>query len=238
MISYWLRGLIMNINSITLNDKKCLVYSDESPECIMIQPSGKEELESMGKKIEYIKANSGKQICFTSFEIKSWNDELTPWSAPPVFGKEDFGCGAPDTLGFIENTLIPYLHNLYPYIDNEHIILGGYSLGGLFSVWASYNSRSFGSVCGVSPSIWYDRFMETVAEKSTPFARNVYLSLGDTEGNTKNARMKRNGDCIQRLNEILKNSGINSIFEWNKGDHFAEPDIRTSKGFIWALNNI
>ena len=231
-------NIYMNNSIITLKGKKCLIYADESPEFILIQPQGKDGMTSLDNLIGYIKVNADRQMCFTAFEIKDWNDELTPWEAPQVFGKGNFGHGAADTLIFIENILIPYLLERYPGIDSDHVVLGGYSLGGLFSLWASYNSSIFGSVCGVSPSVWYDGFMETVAEKDIPKAGNIYLSLGDTESNTRNVRMKRNADCIRRLYELLKSSNINTILEWNKGDHFAEPDIRTAKGFVWCLNNI
>ena len=29
--------------------------------------------------------------------------------------------------------------------------------------------------------------------------------------------------------------GINCTLEWNQGNHFREPDIRTAKAFAWVM---
>ncbi len=30
---------------------------------------------------------------------------------------------------------------------------------------------------------------------------------------------------------------LNVTLEWNEGNHFTEPEIRTSNGFAWCINN-
>ena len=64
----------------------------------------------------------------------------------------------------------------------------------------------------------------------------VYLSLGDREERTRNPVMAQVGDAIRTGSDILKETGIDSILEWNNGNHFTEPDLRTAKAFAWLMN--
>ena len=41
-----------------------------------------------------------------------------------------------------------------------------------------------------------------------------------------------------KILEKLAEEGINNILEWNKGNHFMDPDRRTAKGFAWILKGI
>ena len=43
-------------------------------------------------------------------KVDSWNQDLSPWQVPPVFGDEDFGDGAANTLSFILSDLIPQIN--------------------------------------------------------------------------------------------------------------------------------
>ena len=36
--------------------------------------------------------------------------------------------------------------------------------------------------------------------------------------------------------EFLKDNGIDCVLEWNKGNHFKNPDMRTAKAFAWLMN--
>ena len=63
----------------------------------------------------------------------------------------------------------------------------------------------------------------------------VYLSLGDREEKTRNPVMSQVGNCIQKGYDWLTKCGINCTLEWNQGNHFREPDIRTAKAFAWVM---
>ena len=63
----------------------------------------------------------------------------------------------------------------------------------------------------------------------------MYLSLGDKEAKTRNAIMSTVDKRIQEVYECLKEKGVNCIFEWNKGNHFMDAEIRTAKAFSWLL---
>ena len=66
-------------------------------------------------------------------------------------------------------------------------------------------------------------------------ANSVYLSLGDREEKTRNPVMAAVGDRIREAYELLQGQGINTILEWNQGNHFRDADKRTAKAFAWLL---
>ena len=172
-----------------------------------------------------------------TFQISDWNNDLSPWNAPAVFGKDGFGDGAKNTLSFIEDVLIDCICEKYQIKNDIPIILGGYSLAGLFSLWSSYQSSSFNAIVGASPSVWFNGWEEFI-DKSSPLSNVIYLSLGDKEEKTKNQTMARVGKSIQKQEEVLNNRGIKTILEWNNGGHFQDSDIRLSRGFVWCINNL
>ena len=67
---------------------------------------------------------------------------------------------------------------------------------------------------------------------------SVYLSLGDKEEKARNPVMAQVGDCIRKQYELLVGQGVNTILEWNKGNHFQHTGERTAKGFAWLLNQM
>ena len=66
--------------------------------------------------------------------------------------------------------------------------------------------------------------------------KNVYLSLGDREEKTRNPVMAQVGSCIRSAYEMLQERGVCCTLEWNKGNHFKDPDLRTAKAFAWVMN--
>jgi hypothetical protein len=43
------------------------------------------------------------------------------------------------------------------------------------------------------------------------------------------------GDRIREAHDLLKEQGVNTILEWNPGNHFRDADIRTARGFAWVM---
>ena len=77
---------------------KTYEYGNPEAQIVLIKPVGEHELSSIGNEVDEIRRISGKDFCFRAFPVKNWNQELSPWKAPAVFGKEDFGDGAKETL--------------------------------------------------------------------------------------------------------------------------------------------
>lgn len=215
--------------------RECTVFSAEQPEVIVIQPVDDHELESLDREIAAIKALTDRPLIFAGFRVVDWNSELSPWEAPAVFGDAPFGKGAAETLAELENRLIPELIGRYSLGADVPVILGGYSLAGLFALWAGFSSERFTSAAGVSPSVWFPGWTE-FAEERSPAVRSIYLSLGRKEEKARNKTMAAVGNNIRRLHDILLSKNIPSILEWNEGGHFNEPELRTARGIAWCIN--
>ena len=112
--------------------------------------------------------------------------------------------------------------------------IGGYSLAGLFALWAAYQTDVFKGVAAASPSMWFPGFADNMRE-NTIHAKSVYLSLGDKEEKTRNPVMATVGDRIREAYNLLREQGINATLEWNQGNHFKDADIRTAKAFAWVI---
>ena len=226
----------MKKETILIADKTCIIYKSEQPEYLLIQPIDEHDLEVLENEVAVIQSLTNMSFTLVAFEIKNWQSELTPWTSPAVFGKVPFGEGASATLSFIKDTLIPQLEQMELFDKNGmQCVFGGYSLAGFFALWSSYQTKLFGGIAAVSPSVWYPQWME-YAEKNRPLATSVYLSLGDKEEKTKNPTMAQVGNCIRKQQELLAAQGINTILEWNPGNHFQHSDERTAKGFAWLIN--
>ena len=223
--------------NFVIDSKKCIGYITDTAKYLLIQPVDEHDIEVLDDEVTEIQKNTDKQFSLIAFKIEDWNKELSPWEAPPAFGKKSFGSGATDTLEFIESTLIPMAKERYDFSDNVKVILGGYSLAGLFSLWSAYKSNTFSGISAASPSVWFNGW-EKFMNNNTPLSNTIYLSLGDTEEKTKNKVMSAVGENIRKQEELLKNDNINTILEWNKGGHFSDSDIRVSKAFAWCIENL
>ena len=154
-----------------------------------------------------------------------------------MWGKESFGGNAAGTLRFLTEQAIPTLKQQFALPENVRIILGGYSLAGLFALWASTQTALFSGVAAASPSVWFPGWMEF--EQQHPIqAQRVYLSLGDKEEHTKNAVMAAVGDNIRTLHSRLTERGADCALEWNNGGHFKDADLRTARAFRWAMEDM
>lgn len=222
----------MTKNEISISRRSCFLYQDEAATHLLIQPIDEHDLEVLDQEVKAIKELSDKPFSLVAFMIKDWNQELTPWAAPPVFGRIPFGSGAEKTLEFITSQLLPEIQENIP-----HLILGGYSLAGLFALWAGYQTDKFEGIAAASPSVWYPQWIDFASE-NRPLAKSVYLSLGDKEEKAKNPIMAQVGNAIRKLHELLMEQEINTILEWNAGNHFVDSDKRMAKGFAWAINNL
>ena len=227
----------MKKETIQIEDRRCVIYMAGQPERLLIQPIDDHDLEVLDNEVAIMKGLTQKSFIMVAFEIIDWQRELTPWAAPAVFGKVPFSDGAEQILSFVKDVLLPELQKRQIYdADTMKCLIGGYSLAGFFALWSCYQTPMFQGVAAVSPSLWYPDWM-SYAENHKPLASFVYLSLGDKEERTKNPVMARVGECVRRQNELLAAQDINTILEWNQGNHFQHTDERTAKGFAWLMNH-
>ena len=227
----------MNKKEISIAGKRCFVFADESPEILLVEPMDERDLEFLNREIEALKSGTVRPFALATLIIEDWNNELTPWAAKPVFGKEPFGNGAPATLRLVEEELVPEMEAIFPTLKGAERILGGYSLAALFALWGAYEGYSFTGIAAASPSVWYPGWMDFVRSHK-PNASKIYLSLGDKEHKSRNRTMATVEDCIREYADILSGTnGIETTLEWNPGNHFVDADKRTAKAFLWAMKH-
>jgi hypothetical protein len=201
-------------------------YGKADATTVLIQPVGEHETSGMENEVGAIRKMAGEDFKLVAVKVDHWNDDLSPWNAPAVFRGESFGNGAAATLDRIVDCCKDKRLSYY---------IGGYSLAGLFSLWAACQTEVFSGVASASPSMWFPGFLDYLKEHPIR-SRAVYLSLGEKEEKVSNPVLKTVGDRIREGHELFRAQGVDCKLEWNEGNHFREPDMRTAKAFAWLLN--
>ena len=203
-----------------------LEFGNPKANIVLIQMVDDHDLEGIEREAGLISQHAMQDFHLMALKVGNWNNDLSPWQAKAVFGKEDFGGGADATLKEVLDLCTDRSKTYY---------IGGYSLSALFALWAAYQTDIFEGVAAASPSIWFPEFVDYM-EKNDLKASKVYLSLGDKEEKARNPVMAKVGDDIRRAHAILQKKQIVTTLEWNPGNHFRDPDIRTSKAFLWVMS--
>jgi len=177
---------------------------------------------------EIVNALGRNDFHLVALMSNDWNGDYSPWAAPPVFGKEGFAGNGRETLRWLMEECVP---NVEKDARPDNRIIAGYSLAGLFALWAAMETKMFSGVVSCSGSLWFPSWIDYLESKRLPHATNVYLSLGDKEEKTHNAVMASVGNNTRKTLEILK-SQCNATLEWNAGGHFNEPISRLAKGIV------
>ncbi len=156
-----------------------------------------------------------------------WNSDLSPWKARAVFrGQEDFSGGAPKYLQrLIEETIAQAECGL----NVRNRIIAGYSMAGLFAVYAACQSRLFSGCASVSGSLWFEGFLDYLRE-APQMPQYAYFSVGDRERFGRNRAFASIEDNTREAARICREKGSKTYFELNSGGHFADPIGRLAKG--------
>lgn len=168
-----------------------------------------------------------------------WEIDFTPWPAPTLQGGRPFADGsvlggAPAFLRWVEGELLPALAARFALNPAQNSVLG-YSLGGLFALWAVCQSEAFSQCACLSGSLWYPGWADFLKEHAPKPPQRVYLSLGKKEEKSGPAVMRAVGDATRQSAGLLAQSlGCEStVLEWNPGGHFAPALPRWEKALAW-----
>lgn len=253
------------MEKIELGGKVCYQMGNmESCQKLLIWVMGKHEKTEMEHVFELLSPILEKQKClFVAWQVEDWNRELSPWEAPAAFGDEAFlGQGA-QSLNWLTQVCIPHFQrrlaekrlvekclpekNLKEesFAENPEgipVFLGGYSLAGLFALWALHETELLSGAASCSGSLWYPGFVEYVkkkeAEGESEKSCSVYLSLGTKEAKSRNPVLSTIKERTEELYAFYQNRpDFHAVLEWNLGNHFTEPAERLLKGFRWLLED-
>lgn len=155
-----------------------------------------------------------------------WNHCMTPWK----YHDKNMG-----KTGGGEEFLSWFISEIYDEKYQRQYI-GGYSLGGLFALFAACEKELFDGVMSVSGSLWYPGALEYFNEKSIgKRIGKIYMSLGDKESLTKNAEREKVGFNTEKLAEVFgKTKEV--FFEYNRGGHFTDINGRIAKSILTEIN--
>lgn len=215
-----------------IDGKRITVFRNENREspiiyANMVTDAGQEVLDECRKL-------GCKPFHFVTVTNLRWDEELSPWAHEPVVSKNDRFTGeAEQYLRFMKEKIIPFAEST---IEPSCRIIAGYSMGGLFALYAPYRTDLFSKAVSASGSVWYPEFVSFV--KSHDFVKKpdaVYLSLGDKESRTRNPFLRQTEACMKELHSVYRENGINTVFELNPGNHYKDAAYRLAKGITWAL---
>lgn len=219
---------------ITLSGVRCTAPEPDAEGMLLLwpcHPHEGNEPQRMRDALEQL----GAPVILAAFEITDWDRQLSPWRAPAAFGAEELGGEGEKTLDWLTREYLPYLRQRCPHSTDAVIM--GYSLAGLFALWALYETPALqGAVC-CSGSLWIEGWEAYADAHPLPAGRAVYLSLGGREEKTRNPIMASVGDRTRAQEKRLKlaQPPVRCALEWNPGGHFADPVGRLIKGVRWML---
>lgn len=180
-----------------------------------------------------------KQGCpdFTLVTISglNWEAELSPWAAGGLFKySEMFTGGADAYLQFLTQQVLPHAEAGLNGILWRG--LAGYSLAGLFTVYALYKTDLFSRAASMSGSLWYPGFKDFALKNTLRIApQHLYFSLGDKEARARNQYLKTVQQCTEELAAHYRSLGINTCYELNPGGHYRDIISRSGAGIKWLL---
>lgn len=166
-----------------------------------------------------------------------WNHDMVPWDNPPIFkNAEPCTGGADDYLRLLTDFILPAAEKELAGPPCWRG-LAGYSLAGLFALYAMYGTDVFSRVASMSGSLWFPGIREYIA--SHEFKRSpdfLYFSLGDKESKTRNSVLKTVRENTEAIQSYYQNMGVHSAFQLNPGNHYSHAAERTAAGIAWLLN--
>lgn len=167
-----------------------------------------------------------------------WERDLTPGPCPPVFKN------GPPCAGGADAYLRSLLTEILPLATSalrgtpRWTGIAGYSLAGLFALYALYRTDVFSRAASVSGSLWFPGFIEFARREAMPRRPDrLYLSLGDREAKTKHPLMQTVQVCTEEYLRICADHGIDAVFERNPGGHFRDAALRIAKGIRAILTD-
>lgn len=168
---------------------------------------------------------------------KDWNRDMAPWDSPAAFKSgEPFSGGADEYLCLLVEEILPRAEKGLIGTPAWRGIVG-YSLGGLFALYAIYQTDIFSRVGSISGSLWFSGWKDYVLThepKRPPDC--VYFSLGDKESKTRNPILKSVRRDTEEIYAFYRAAGIDTVFQLNPGNHYNHAAERTAAGIAWLLS--
>ena len=223
------------MHTFITNDKTVTVFScseSESPIIYLNTFSGE------GQEVfEAVQATGCPTFTLVAISDLDWNHDMVPWDSPPAF-KNSTPCtgGANDYLRLLIEEIIPTAEKKITGVPSWRGI-AGYSLAGLFALYAFYQTDLFSRVGSMSGSLWFPSMKEYIfSHEPKQWPDRIYFSLGDKESKTRNLILRSVRQNTEEIQSFFQDKGIDTVFQLSPGNHYNHAVERTAAGIAWLLN--
>lgn len=174
---------------------------------------------------------AGRQSTIVTVPIGDWNANLTPWPAKGIYrGEPDFGGNAGQTLSGLVGEVIPAIEQAAGLAPERRAICG-YSLGGLFALYAFAHDARFGACACLSGSVWYEGWVDYLRElEFEGSGRFAFLSIGSKEKHAAPKILHHVQDQMGECADILRAHGCAAEFVVKRGSHMSFVQERFDAG--------
>ena len=191
-----------------------------------------------GRKVyEAAQATGCPPFTLVAISDLDWNHDMVPWDSPPAFkNAEPCTGGADDYLRLLTREIIPTAEKELPGVPSWRGI-AGYSLAGLFALYAIYRTDLFSRIGSMSGSLWFPGMKDYIfSHESKRWPDCVYFSLGDKESKTRNPILRSVRQSTEEIQAFYQDKGIDTVFQLNPGNHYDHAAERTAAGIAWMLS--
>ena len=70
-----------------IGGRDCILYTMEGARIVLLQPVDDHDQNLLDGEVEMVRSLTEVPFNLVAFGIKDWMSDLTPWPAPPTFGK-------------------------------------------------------------------------------------------------------------------------------------------------------
>lgn len=181
---------------------------------------------------DVVTAAAGLHATVVRVPVRNWNDSLTPWPAPGLRPDEPaFGGHADETLTELMGAVIPEVECAHGLAPARRAICG-YSLGGLFSLYAFAREGSAFAACAcLSGSVWYEGWVNYLRRICPDGAeRYTYFSIGKKECRAGAPIMRTVQDDLEACAAVLHERGCAVDLVVGPGNHMQHHTERLAAG--------
>ena len=223
------------MQTLTIDSKTAFVFSGAEPGAPIIY------LNTFSNEVQKVYEATHAAGCppFTLVSISNlnWSHDMVPWDSPPAFkNSEPCTGGADDYLRLLTEEIIPTAEREIAGVPRWRGI-AGYSLAGLFALYAIYQTDLFSRVGSMSGSLWFPSMKEYIfSHEPKRLPDYMYFSLGDKENKTRNPLLRSVRQNTEEIHAFYQSKGIDTVFQLNPGNHYNHVVERTAAGLCWLLS--
>lgn len=76
-----------------IRNRICHIYGDTGTEYLLLQMADEHDLTGMEREVEAIRQQTAHTFLLAAVQVENWNDDLSPWPAPPVWVSRALAAG-------------------------------------------------------------------------------------------------------------------------------------------------